>query len=65
MINFSTGKLRKKMFCTNKKLFSFPTAETEKNSWKKLVKQIGENICYTLIIKHFNDTPKEFITKSF
>ena len=36
---FSTGKLGKELFWTNKK-----SAQTEKKSWKKLVKQIGENI---------------------
>ena len=34
----------KKLFWTNKSLFSFSTAQTEKYMWKKFVKQIGENI---------------------
>jgi hypothetical protein len=45
MISFSTGKLRKKnCFEPIKNLFASSTAQTEKNSWKKLGKQIGENI---------------------
>jgi hypothetical protein len=45
MISFSTGKLRKNTcFEPIVRLFSFSTAQTEKNSWKKLVKQIGELI---------------------
>ena len=45
MISFSTGKLRKKnCFGPKRSLFSFSTDQTEKNLWKKTVKQIGENI---------------------
>ncbi len=45
MISFLTDKLRKKnRFGQIKSLFSFSPAQTEKNSWKKFVKQIGENI---------------------
>ena len=35
---FIGPKLRKNLFWTNKKLSSFSTAKTEKNSWKKLGK---------------------------
>ena len=39
MISFSTGKLRKKtVFQQIRSLFSFSIAQTEKNSWNKLVK---------------------------
>ena len=45
MISFSTGKLRKITgFGLIRSLFSFSNAQTEKNSWTKLGKQIGENI---------------------
>ena len=45
MISVSTRKLRKNTcFEPMRSLFSFPTAQTEKNSWKKFVKQIGETI---------------------
>ena len=45
MISFSTDKLRKNVyFGPIRSLFSFLTAQTEKNSMKKFVKQIGENI---------------------
>jgi hypothetical protein len=45
MISFSTGKLREKnCFVPIRNLFSFSTAQTEKNSLPKLEKQIGENI---------------------
>ena len=45
MICFSTGKLRKNTcFEPMRSLFSFSTAQTEKNLWKKFVKQIGEII---------------------
>jgi hypothetical protein len=45
MISFSTGKLRKETFFGPVRiLFSFSTAQTEKNSWTKLGKQIGESI---------------------
>ena len=42
---FSTGKLRKNkpLVWTIWNLFPFSTAQTEKNSWNKLVKQIDEN----------------------
>jgi len=40
--NWRTEK--KKLFWTNKKFVFFSTAQTEKNSWTKLGKQIGENI---------------------
>ena len=37
MASFLTGKLRKtNLFWTNKDLFSISTAQTEKNSWKKI-----------------------------
>ena len=42
MISVSTEK--KNQFWTNKKFVFFSTAQTEKYLWKKLVKQIGENI---------------------
>ena len=38
MISFSTGKLRKNCFGPIRKV-----SQSEKNWWKKLVKQIGEN----------------------
>ena len=41
-IYFSTGKLRKKCFGTIRRFF-FQLLKL-RNSWKKLVKQIGENI---------------------
>jgi hypothetical protein len=41
---FSTGKLRRKYFEPVTRLFYFSTDETEKNSLKKFVKQIGENM---------------------
>ena len=44
MIFFSTRKLSKNVFWTNKKFVSFLTAQIEKNSWTKLGEQIGENI---------------------
>jgi hypothetical protein len=45
LISFFTGKLSKKnCFGPIRSLFTFSTAQTEKNLWKKLVKQIGENI---------------------
>ena len=45
MISFSTGKLRKIMcFELIRSLFSFSTAQTEKNLWNKIVKQICEII---------------------
>jgi hypothetical protein len=45
MISFPTDQLKKKLLWTNKKVvFFFKFAQTEKNFWKKLVKQIGENI---------------------
>ena len=45
MISFSICKLRKNTcFEPMRSLFSFSTAQTEKNSWKKFVKQIGEII---------------------
>ena len=40
MVSFSTGKLRKKPFWTNKKFASFSTARIEKILWKKLMNQI-------------------------
>ena len=45
MNSFSTDKLRNKN-CVGpvRNLLSFLTAQTEKNSWTKLVKQIGEKI---------------------
>ena len=45
MISFSTGKLRF-FFWPIRNLFSFSTAQTEKDSWTKLGKQIGENISW-------------------
>ena len=43
MISFSTGKLRKNAcFEPMRSLCSFSTAQTEKNSWKKLVKLSDE-----------------------
>ena len=51
-ICFSTGKTEKKLFGTNKKfVLSFSTAQTEKNSWKKIVKEIGEKMRCIYIIK--------------
>jgi hypothetical protein len=45
MISFSTGKTEKKNFFGQMiNMFSFSIAQTEKNPWKILVKQIGENI---------------------
>ena len=42
---FSTGKLRKKTcFGPIGSLFSFSTAHTEKNSWKKLVKHVMNSL---------------------
>ena len=42
-LNWQTEK--KNLFWTNKKfVFFFSTAQTEKNSWKQFVKQIGKNI---------------------
>ena len=37
-------KLEKTIFGTIRSLSCFSTAQTEKNSWKKFVKQIVENI---------------------
>ena len=39
---FQTEK--KACFGPMKNLFSLPTAQTEKNLWKRLINQIGENI---------------------
>ena len=45
MFSFSTGKQKKETcFGPIRNLLFFSTAQSEKNSWKKLVKQIGENI---------------------
>ena len=41
--NWQTEK-KKPCFGAIKDLFSFTTVQTEKNAWKKIVKQIGENI---------------------
>ena len=43
MISFSTAQTEKKnMFWTNKKFVFFSNAETEKKSWRKLVKTSDE-----------------------
>ena len=44
MISLSNGKLRKKLFLTNKKIVLFFYRPTEKNLWEELAKQIGENM---------------------
>ena len=41
---FNPANWEKMYFGPTRSLFSFSTAQTEKNVWKKLVKQIGENI---------------------
>ena len=47
MISFSTDKLRKNAFFGPiQSLFSFSTAQTEKNSWEK----IGENKIGCLVV---------------
>ena len=43
---FQLSNWEKSVFSTNKKFIYFSTAQTEKNLWKKLVKQIGEIICW-------------------
>jgi hypothetical protein len=44
MISFSTGKLGKKLFWTNKNFdFFFKYSIRKKNLWKQFVKQIGED----------------------
>jgi hypothetical protein len=46
MVPFSTVKLEKNgcFGLVQWETFFFPTAQTEKNWWKKLINQIGENI---------------------
>jgi hypothetical protein len=45
MIAVLANKLRKKnCFGPIRSLFSLSTAQTDKNGWKKLVKEIDENI---------------------
>ena len=47
MMSFSTGKPRKKKcfaFGLIRSFSTFSNAQTEKNSWKKLAKQISENM---------------------
>ena len=42
--SFNLQTVQKHLFRTNKKFNLFLTAQTEKNLWKKIVKQIGEII---------------------
>ena len=53
MISFLVSKLRKNTFAPLRSFFSFSIAQTVKNSWKKLVKQIGENIMNLLLDNRF------------
>ena len=43
LISFNWQTERKRLFWTDNDLFSFSTAQAEKNFWKKIVKQTGEN----------------------
>ena len=42
--NFTNLEFRIYQKKINEFMISFSNAQTEKNSWKKIVKQIGENI---------------------